>query len=280
MAIESRLVDFELASYPMISIVRRSKRIFKEYLRLSRILGFSAAFSYVRHKRSSRNRRDWSIRPKVVEYPFFIRGNTSDIDVFNQIFIENEYQCLTGIKNVGLVVDCGANVGFSSAYFLSVFPSCHVVAIEPDKENFEALRRNLSSYRNSARVDLINAGIWSITCRLAVSSESYRDGREWARQVRLAGAYEQSQVDGISIDTVLTNSGFDRISILKIDIEGAEAIVFGSPRLEWLEKVDNIAIELHDDSSFGKASEVFFDAIANQNFKISYSGELTICRRR
>jgi hypothetical protein len=79
---------------------------------------------------------------------------------------------------------------------------------------------------------------------------------------------------------VLAQSGHDRISILKIDIEGAEHAVFSAPNVaSWLPLVDCLVIELHDDTHFGPCTEVFQRAIADQPFDVSHVGELTVCRR-
>jgi hypothetical protein len=64
---------------------------------------------------------------------------------------------------------------------------------------------------------------------------------------------------------------------LKVDIGGAEAIVFGE-NTACRDKVEAIAIELHDDSSFGGGTGAFNAAIQGRGFGISRSGELTICR--
>jgi len=82
--------------------------------------------------------------------PVFFRYNSSDINVFSQIFISDEYRPLTDLPAVRLIIDCGAYVGFSSAYLLSKFPEAHVLAVEPDKKNYELLRQNLSVYGNRA----------------------------------------------------------------------------------------------------------------------------------
>ena len=44
----------------------------------------------------------------------FVRRGSSDLDVFDQIFIQNEYGCLDDLTDVRFVIDCGANVGYSS----------------------------------------------------------------------------------------------------------------------------------------------------------------------
>jgi hypothetical protein len=101
----------------------------------------------------------YKILPKYAEYPLICRPNTSDLNVFNQIFIEREYACLDHLSNVDLVIDGGANVGYSSAYFLTQFPKCSVISVEPDPFNFAVLETNLASYNERAK--LVHSGLWS-----------------------------------------------------------------------------------------------------------------------
>jgi hypothetical protein len=86
-------------------------------------------------------------------------------------------------------------------------------------------------------------------------------------------------MDGIDIASLFARSGAERISILKMDIEGTEALVFAGSHRAWIDRVDALLIELHEDSVFGRGSEVFYPAIAGQNFTITQSGELTVCQR-
>jgi FkbM family methyltransferase len=219
----------------------------------------------------------YEIRPKSVAHPLAIRSGSSDIEVFHQIFVEEEYACLDNISDVGLIIDAGAYVGYSSIYFLNRFPHCHIVAIEPDPDNFAVLQRNLSKY--GERIELVNAGIWSHTTQLVLQRAAYRDGYEYTKQVRECENGEVPEMDGVDIESILSASRYDRVSLLKMDIEGAEAVVFAGTHHEWLSRIDAIAIELHDDSSFGIASDAFFSAIKGQDFQVSRSGELTICLR-
>ena len=107
----------------------------------------------------------------------------------------------------------------------------------------------------------------------------YRDGREWTVQVRECKPGEEAEMQATDVGTLLKESGLDRISILKIDIEGAEAVVFAHNYEYWLQYVDNMVIELHDDSFFGKASDIVLNTInSGRSFNISQSGELTVCK--
>jgi len=238
-------------------------------------IGLSAAARLWRYGRSD---TDFEIQPKFVAHPLLIRANTSDFNVFQQVFIEEEYAGVADLPDVGLIVDAGANVGYSSIYFLSKYPDCQIVAIEPDPSNFATLQRNLAPY--AGRVTLLQAGLWSHRTGLALQHAAYRDGREWSKQVRECEPAEAAEMEAIDVATILSDSHSERISLLKMDIEGAEAVVFAAPGCrDWLDKVDAMAVELHDDSEFGNASDIFHTAIEGQGFLLSRNAELTICRR-
>jgi FkbM family methyltransferase len=192
--------------------------------------------------------------------------------VFSQIFGEREYDCLNLIDG-DPILDLGANVGYSSAYFLSRYPRSPLIAVEPDPSNFAILQRNLAPY--GTRATVIQAAVWSHATKVSIRADQYRGGGAWTRQVEEG---ESGDITGIDIPSLLVLSQRSRIGLLKMDVEGAEVVIFGG-KCAWLNQVDRIAIELHNDSVFGSATEVFFNAIRDQNFKIWQSGELTICSR-
>jgi len=246
-------------------------------IRLVNELGLWRGLAFAIRRRFGRAGATYQFKPRHARFPVYGRGGASDIDVFLQIFVDREYEPLCDPQqDVWLVIDCGANVGYASAFFLSQFPRCQVIAVEPDAGNFAMLERNLLEYGDRARA--VRGGIWSHDVPLKVSHGRYRDGREWAVQVRECHANEEPDIQGVSIGSLLRSSGFSRISLLKIDIEGAEAVVF-TENTDWLDHVDALAIELHDDSSFGPATEVFQAAIRGRGFAVSRHGEMTICRR-
>ncbi len=214
------------------------------------------------------------LEPRDALHPVLCRTRGSDLYVFEHVFLERQYLCLNGVRSPELIVDCGANVGYTSVYFLTRFPRAHVIAIEPDTENFRLLQENLRPY--GGRAEAINSGVWSHSCGLVMAEAPYRDGLAWARQVRECRPGEQAQMTAISLDDILQRSGAPRISILKVDIERAEAVVFSANYESWLGRVDNIAIELHDEECAG----VFRRAIEGQAFTVSSHGELTVCRRQ
>ncbi len=214
---------------------------------------------------------------KSARHPLLCRAHSTDIAVFRQIFVQRDYACLDPLREAALVVDCGANVGYSSAYFLSRFPRADLVAVEPDAGNFALLERNLAPYGPAVRT--LRAAVWPHPASLVMAEGAYRGGGEWARQVRERREGDGPGFPGVDVGGLLAASGHERISLLKVDIEGAEGVVFGPGCAAWLDRVDNLVIELHDDSSFGDCSAIFGAAIAGAGFAVSQHGELTLCRR-
>lgn len=207
------------------------------------------------------------------QFPLFYRKQASDWEVFEQIFIGREYRCLDDVKNAAFIIDCGGNVGYASAYFLSRYPQAQLTVVEPDSANFAILQRNLAPY--APRVTALRAGVWSHTTGLKISEEKFGDGREWAVTVRATRPGEIADMQAIDIGQLLRDSPHKRIDILKIDIEGSEAEVFAENYQDWLPLVNNLVIELHGE----RCTEIFEKAIANAGFAVSTCDELTVCRR-
>jgi len=216
-----------------------------------------------------------ALRTPDAAHPLEARAGSTDLRVFKQIFVEREYACLDDLEKVDLVIDCGANVGYSSAWFLSRWPASRVLALEPDAENFAALAANLAPY--GPRATLLRGGLWSHPCTLAMDDTGYRGGGAWARQVREARQGEDG-IPAYDVPALLAAAGAERASVLKIDVEGAEAVVF-SADCGWLDRIDRLVIELHDDSRFGDATGAFHRALAGRGFVLRASGELTVARR-
>jgi FkbM family methyltransferase len=219
------------------------------------------------------NSRAFEIVSKRADHPLLCRPRTSDLKVFRQIFVDREYRCLDHVDNVELIVDCGANVGYSAAYLLTKFPNAQLIAIEPDPDNFKILERNLARYGD--RVRAIQSAVWSRPVGLTLDSETQGSEMEWGRKVRPVVDGEKPTLNAIDIGSVLADSCHDSISILKVDIEGAEMSVFGENYERWLPRVDNIVIELHGD----QCKKVFDQALESQEFMVSTCDELTVCER-
>ena len=101
---------------------------------------------------------------KGIKSKLFLRTGSSDYEVFKQIFLENQYDVKYKAPP-GVIVDCGANIGLASIYFANKYPSAKIIAIEPEKDNFELLKLNTGEYTN---IIPVNNGIWNKKANLEI----------------------------------------------------------------------------------------------------------------
>jgi FkbM family methyltransferase len=214
-----------------------------------------------------------TIHPKSSHFPVLLRPATSDIQVFHQIFIEEEYAPLKNLKNIDYIIDCGANIGLSSAYLLSQFPKASLIAIEPAKTNLSMLEKNLAPYGD--RAEIICGAIWPESVPLEINKHPYRDGQEWSFTVTPKTSEDNQTIRGIAIKDILEPLDPCAKILMKIDIEGTETLLFQSD-LSWLKTIHAIAIELHEDSPFGPCKDLFNKAIDKTEFELTTSGELIL----
>jgi FkbM family methyltransferase len=189
-----------------------------------------------------------------VERPFIYRKGTSDEHVITQVLKNQEYS-LTRLRRgqelaalyeriaasgrAPLIVDAGANIGASAVYFACLFPKARVVAIEPERSNFELLTLNTSGLPVECR----NAALAAAPGALDVI-----DAGEGAWGYRTAPAGAAQAVHAVECATMndlyAAHAGCAPFMV-KIDIEGGEGALFAA-NTEWIDRTPLIVIELHD----------------------------------
>lgn len=218
------------------------------------------------------NKRLKRMTISIGDNPVYFRADSPDLDVINDTLVCAEYDCVSkDVRDAKFIVDCGAYAGYSSLYFLNKYENAHVAAIEADPDNFAVLRRNLAPY--GGRVTAKRAAVWSKQTGLVLRKGQLADGREWATMVTPPVGGETSDVTGIDLGTVLRESGFAKIDLLKVNIECAETAVFSENFESWLPHVKNIVIQLHDQ----RAEDAFFSALSEYGFYLARPPTLVTC---
>jgi FkbM family methyltransferase len=239
-------------------------------------LGFAHATRYTLYRVLHRSfrRRILTLNAKGFRNPFYCRSGGSDLQVFAQVLANREYRCLDRLDVSGLIIDCGANIGLSSIYLLTRFPNAHLIALEPDPDNFKMLALNTASFGD--RVTLLQAAVWNRNTGLVFSNSQFRDGNEWTRSCRESEASEMRQIEALDISTILAMSSFQRVGLLKVDIERGELALFDESAKNWIDLVDTIAIELHGPD----CEDAFHAIVSKEDFLFSHCEELTVCSRK
>jgi FkbM family methyltransferase len=167
---------------------------------------------------------------------FYYRDAVTFSREYTSIFLHRLYD-FPCIYESPLVIDCGANIGIASRYWLSVYPKARVVAIEPNVSNFEYLERNLSQFSHQSRC--FNAAIWKEAGRISFSPIDSETG--FVSQLNTSKREVPSTlVNAIKLSELLSG----RVDFLKVDIEGAECDVI-IEAASALQNVKRLWIEYH-----------------------------------
>lgn len=202
----------------------------------------------------------------------------SDAYVLRQIFIDEEYKPVVdffianGMGEVTRIIDAGANVGFTSSYFLRHFPGANIACVEPDTGNAELLKANLKSYIENGSVVLYQNALMADEGKNLVIDKTRGEGTDWAISVNETAG--ETDLKSVTVSRIMQELGWQEVDVLKIDIEGAERFVFGKDAdLSYLGHVKLLAIEIHDE--FGIREDIYRELREN-GFLIVNFGETTL----
>jgi len=267
-----------MKNYKKVCLKLRQKTVFDRIKNLTLNLGYIQTGFYLLQTircKIFKMTKTFQLQSKDAQYPLQLRNLTSDKTVFDQIFIKKQYSCFDKLSKVIWIIDCGANVGLASVYFLNKFPCCRIICVEPDPGNFEVLIKNLAPYKTRAFV--VRAAVWSHPTGLTFENRGSAFGSEYGIKVRECKMDEKADIHATTVKELLQEFGIERVSILKMDIEGSEFCVFSGACKTWLDCVENMAIEFHDSSKDGESAQLATQAIlADKKFVTYKSGELTV----
>lgn len=175
----------------------------------------------------------WRYYFKRGTYPFVIRLRTNigpveldlyhpeDLVTIHEVFFRQDYYVS---EHLNVAVDCGANIGISSSYFLSRNTAAKVIAYEPVPVNISRAKKNLAQFGDRVELCEFAMGTDNRTVRFGVEITGRYGGidvpylNEWI-EVPCRCADEELQ-------TVVKR--YARIDVLKIDVEGMELPIIKS----------------------------------------------------
>lgn len=166
----------------------------------------------------------------------FNARSEADFCVLNELFASNDYR-LSGLE-IGegeVIIDIGAHIGAFSAACRARFPLAKIISLEPNPDNFAALVDHNNA--NGLELDMSRVAVWTHNHGVVTIHEGS------AGQVEEATADSEVVVPSITFDELL--AGTERVSLLKIDIEGAEVPLLLGASPDSLRKIDRIHGEFH-----------------------------------
>lgn len=183
-----------------------------------------------------------SLRVNGVRDRVRVRTVGSDFLVLREIFELGEYDAARKwtLPRDARVFDLGGNIGLASVFFASLAPDGHFLVVEPDADNCRMIERNCRRLAHDGKLQVVQG---FVAAKDGVAGLD-RSWRAWAfHKVETIDAQHEA-VTCYSMKSLLQKSGFDRIDVLKCDVEGSEKEIFADCK-DWIGKVDCLIVEVH-----------------------------------
>lgn len=161
-------------------------------------------------------------------------------------------------NNNAIVMDIGANIGIYTILLSHIYPKAKIIAIEASPTIFEMLRSNCKLnnllFPSRSNVLLINK---AISDKDDITTEFYEKHsmstmlKEFLTNLSSTILTNKDQlnkklVKAVTIDNLVETIGVNEISLLKIDVEGAEVLALkGAIKTLTHKKIKNMVIEYH-----------------------------------
>jgi FkbM family methyltransferase len=167
----------------------------------------------------------------------YVRGVRSmDLNIVRDVLGSEEYQLdYITLPDNAVVIDLGGNIGTFSMEIHRQFPTAQLIAYEPFPSNVEMFKLNAPF----ATVIQKAAGAKTGTVR-------FESGNNFVglRVIKQGGI----EVASVSLDEITKD--FERVDLLKIDIEGSEYDVLNAASSQTFNKIQHIIMETHDMPGF------------------------------
>lgn len=187
------------------------------------------------------NYAEINFKGKILALPI---RDTADQSVCEEIFTDRLYRRAEElIRGSDLIIDIGAHAGFFSIYARDLNAKAPIIALEPERKNFQALQTNLEL----AKIDnceMISAAVVSedfgaTKTKLYLAPDSHNHST-WPNE-----KYKVEYVLAKKISEMVEGRSEKKIFV-KIDIEGAEKILLPEWNRQTLGRISYIVLEYHN----------------------------------
>ena len=191
--------------------------------------------------------------PMILDYIILVKPDweEKEREFMTQLNLNNNN------NNNAIVMDIGANIGIYTILLSHIYPKAKIIAIEASPTIFEMLRSNCKLNNlvfSGSNVLLINK---AISDKDDITTEFYEKHsmstmlKEFLTNLSSTILTNQDELNKrvirtITIDNLVETININEISLLKIDVEGAEVLALkGAIKTLTQKKIKNMIIEYH-----------------------------------
>lgn len=184
-----------------------------------------------------------TLQSKLGQYTVFHQNSEEYHLLKRELFSQHQYYFESDLDQP-MILDIGAHIGLATLYFKQLFPNAHIVAVEPNPNNFALLEKNV--YENQLE---------NVTLLQQAISDTQEGGDffidETSNHWQSTGSFHKGSWAGVQestrilVETTLLSSLITQpIDFLKLDIEGWEQVALTEAQGK-LRQVKELQFEFH-----------------------------------
>jgi FkbM family methyltransferase len=198
----------------------------------------------------------------IVEVPLRL------LHTFKEIFMDECY--LAGLErripSGATVVDIGANAGYFTLFAASCFADAQVFSFEPVPVNYAQLRRHLN-LNSSKKIKCFPKAVAGQAGEISLSFDSSDSFTTSATIFKQADQQTTLiKVPCLTLGQIMDENSIKKCDLLKMDCEGAEYDILYNCLPDHLQRIDQIAMEVHNGEKENQNIETLESFLRGQGF--------------
>ena len=196
----------------------------------------------------------------------------------NHLFLRNVGKA----RPIDYVVDVGANVGATALLFQRAFPDARILAIEPASVNYDCLLHNIKDF---SQIVPLKMAAFDKRAEIRLSMPTLAQRPDLMARFGNAGLFSVYGEDTKHSEKVCADKLDDivdgRVDFLKIDVEGAEALVLSGANRIMTEDRPVVVIEVRESnlSMSGHTIQEYRNHFSSLSYSVvgDYRGDVVLC---
>jgi len=179
------------------------------------------------------------------------------------------------LRDRPVIIDIGANAGFFTLFAAYRFPGATIFSYEPIGRNYRQLKRNADLNR-SFRILCFQKAVYGYCGDVTLSFDP-GDSFTTSASVfsNLDAKLKTVQVPCDSLTDIFDEHRIERCSLLKLDCEGAEFEILYNCPVDYLYRIDQMAIEVHGGTTANQNMASLKNYLSSVDFKTrQYAGHM------
>lgn len=196
-----------------------------------------------------------------IQLTYHIR-HTADQSIFNEIFVYQEYRAIYDvIKNAqSPIVDVWSHVGYFTLLCRSLNTHVAIYAIEPSPENNDMFEQHIVDNKLNT-ITQIRSALFAISGsqHMSIDPDGVRNKlveKNWP---------DTMSVPTMTLQDICVQYDIEKISLLKIDIEGGEYSVLTHLPTALRMQIEHIFLEYHTDSTKDNANHEYLSNLMREH---------------